>query len=173
MSPKKNLLHQQRIMWPKNLLHQQSEGGNKDHPSLKPSAVEVAALPVKQGRKRKPVMPGRKAEATSVNNDKPSDTEVAAPAPNLGRKPRTVLFENVVAPVSKHVGAPSASSQQDNSPQFCKSEKLGRKLFHHRGNGLKDTLDNLIWYGLPVKVKLSILTCPPHRCLRNSLMMKS
>src|SRR6218665_1661597 len=89
--------------------------------SDEPSSVDVAALPVKQGRKRKPVMPGRKAEATSVNNDKPSDTEAAAPAPNLGRKPRTVLFEDVVAPVSKHVGAPSASSQQDNSPQFCKS----------------------------------------------------
>src|SRR6218665_2381990 len=78
--------------------------------SDEPSSVEVAALPVKQGRKRKPVMPGRKAEATSVNNDKPSDTEAAAPAPNLRRKSRTVQFEEVVAPVSKHLGATTSSN---------------------------------------------------------------
>src|SRR6218665_3328748 len=95
--------------------------------SDEPTAVEVAALPVKQGRTRKPVMPRRKAEATSVNNGKPADTEVAAPAPNLGRKPRTGLVEEVVAPVSKHIGAPSASSQQDNKLSVLQERKARTK----------------------------------------------
>src|SRR6218665_1620670 len=115
--------------------------------SDEPSAVEVAALPVKQGRKRKPVMPGRKAEATSVNNDKPSDTEVAAPAPNLGRKPEKVIFEDVVAPVSKHVGAPSASSQQNNKPSVLQERKARTKVIPPQRQWVKRDLrqPDLVW----------------------------